>query len=334
LESNYTGHDVRVTGGNELAAMAACALALALLQGVPGVYALPLGVRVQPAVLTVYQDGTVVVNQTLTLSDNVSVIYVPLLASQVGDILVLDQSGSPVNYQLSGSNMTVYSLGDTKIAVTYDTEMLTSKNESAWAISFTTSFNATVILPMGSTILSISAAPVSTSVQNSSPVVSVSPGTWTVDYGLSLSTETVQSGSSTASSGASTSHTASSSTSSSAANSGPASTQQSSQSASASQPSGYLIAVVVLVVVLVAAAIVVVLMRQRRGAATLRPDDVEVLRFIRDKGGKVSEVEIRQRFSLPRTSSWRQVKRLEQLQYVRITKQGQQNVVELLKDGF
>ena len=93
-------------------------------------------------------------------------------------------------------------------------------------------------------------------------------------------------------------------------------------------------AVVALVVVLVAAAVVLVLRRQRRSAATLRPDDVEVLRFIRDRGGKITEVEIRQRFSLPRTSSWRQVKRLEQLQYVRITKQGQQNLVELLKDGF
>jgi uncharacterized membrane protein len=282
----------------------------------------------------VYQDGTVVVNQTMLLPDNVSVIYVPLLSPQVGDILVLDQSGSPVNYQLSGSNMTVYSLGDTRVAVTYDTEMLTSKNGSAWAIGFTTSFNATVILPMGATILSLSAVPISTSVQNSSPVVSVSPGTWTVDYGLSLTTETAQSGSATTESITSSSKAVSFSTSSTVTNSGPTTTQQSSQSVSGNQPSGYLIAVVLLAVVLVVAAVVLVLRRQRRGAATLRPDDVEVLRFIREKGGRVTEVEIRQRFSLPRTSSWRQVKRLEQLQYVRITKQGQQNVVELLKDGF
>jgi uncharacterized membrane protein len=92
--------------------------------------------------------------------------------------------------------------------------------------------------------------------------------------------------------------------------------------------------VVVLAVVLVAAVVVLALRRQRRGAGTLRPDDIDVLKFIRDRGGKVTEVEIRQRFSLPRTSSWRQVKRLEQMQYVRVTKQGQQNVVELLKDGF
>jgi uncharacterized membrane protein len=71
-----------------------------------------------------------------------------------------------------------------------------------------------------------------------------------------------------------------------------------------------------------------------RNATSLRPDDVEVLRFIKDRGGKVSEVEIRQRFSIPRTSSWRQVRRLEQMQYVKVTKQGQQNLVELLRTDF
>jgi len=77
---------------------------------------------------------------------------------------------------------------------------------------------------------------------------------------------------------------------------------------------------------------------RRRGRTTsvdpLRPEDVEMLRFIRDKGGKATEAELRERFSLPRTSQWRQVRRLEQLKYVKVTKSGQQNVVELLKDDF
>lgn len=334
--------------------MASCLLVLACLQGIPAASAVPVGVEAKPAILTVYQDGTVAVNQTMTLADNVSVIYVPMFASQVGDILVLDQSGGPVNYQLSDSNMTVYSLGDTEIVVTYNTEMLTSKNGSAWTISFTTSFNATVILPMGSTILSLSGLPISTSVQESSPVISVSPGSWSIGYGLSLSSETLQSSTFSTSSvtpsssvsptssatstatatSTSTSHAASVFTSSSVVSTSSATTQRTSQTGSASQASSYLIAAVVLAVVVVAAVVVLAFRRQRRGASTLRPDDIEVLRFIRDRGGKVTEVEIRQRFSLPRTSSWRQVKRLEQMQYVRVTKQGQQNLVELLKDGF
>jgi uncharacterized membrane protein len=76
--------------------------------------------------------------------------------------------------------------------------------------------------------------------------------------------------------------------------------------------------------------------RRRRGPslATLRPEDLEMLRFIRDKGGKTTELELRERFSLPRTSQWRQVKRLEQVRYVKVTKSGQQNVVELRRSDF
>ena len=59
-----------------------------------------------------------------------------------------------------------------------------------------------------------------------------------------------------------------------------------------------------------------------------------MLRFIRDKGGKVVEAEIRERFGVPRTSAWRQTKRLEQLGYIRIKKLGSQNQLELVRNDF
>ncbi len=54
-----------------------------------------------------------------------------------------------------------------------------------------------------------------------------------------------------------------------------------------------------------------------------------MLRFIKEKGGKAIEAEIREHFRIPRTSAWRQAKRLEKLGYVRINKMGSQNQVEL-----
>ncbi|HKT22563.1 MAG TPA: hypothetical protein VJR06_08150, partial [Nitrososphaerales archaeon] len=77
------------------------------------------------------------------------------------------------------------------------------------------------------------------------------------------------------------------------------------------------------------------LLRRRRAIPNkgdLRPDDVQVLGYIREKGGKVLEPEIRTRFALPKTSAWRQIKRLERMGYVRVTKVGSQNQIELLKD--
>jgi len=89
--------------------------------------------------------------------------------------------------------------------------------------------------------------------------------------------------------------------------------------------------------VLAAAGAFVVLRRMRSTAAdpaALRPEDIEMLRFIRDRGGKVVEAEIRQRFTVPRTTAWRQAKRLEQLGYIRVSKLGSQNQLELVRTDF
>ena len=85
------------------------------------------------------------------------------------------------------------------------------------------------------------------------------------------------------------------------------------------------------------AAAALLYLRSRRNARRdsqnpeLRPDDVKVIEFISEKGGKVLEPEIRMRFALPKTSAWRQIKRLERLGYVKVTKIGSQNQIELLK---
>src|ERR1700675_4614614 len=97
-----------------------CILALVCLGGTHAAASgLPPSVQVAPTILIVYEDGVVSVNQTLVLPNNLTSLYVPLLSSQVGDILVINQAGSPVSYQLNGTNMTVYSLGATRITLIY-----------------------------------------------------------------------------------------------------------------------------------------------------------------------------------------------------------------------
>jgi uncharacterized membrane protein len=99
----------------------------------------------------------------------------------------------------------------------------------------------------------------------------------------------------------------------------------------------YELALVLAAVVAVAVAGLALRRRRRPGRSSsdsLRPDDLEMLRFIRDRGGKVVEAEIRERFSVPRTSAWRQTKRLEQLGYIRIRKVGSQNQLELVRNDF
>jgi len=69
-------------------------------------------------------------------------------------------------------------------------------------------------------------------------------------------------------------------------------------------------------------------------SAALRFDDKEILRFVKENGGRAIEAEIRERFSIPRTSAWRQARRLEKLGFVKISKLGTQNQVELVRGDF
>ena len=279
--------------------------------------------------MRVYSDGSMSIVQSLTVNSSVVSITVPLLSPVITNVLATDQNGSPLSFQISGQNITVYTIGATEVIVQYDTDSLTSKQGSVWTLTFTTLYNLTVTLPQHSSLSSVSNTPISLSVTNGSPVIAVSPGNWTIKYGVPLQ--------------------AVSTTSNTTENSGSVVTSQSSSSrqtdTTQSSSSNTPIRVNSLSLELGLAAVVAALLGlggyvffTRRnyvnkdvGGTDLRPDDVQVLNFVSEKGGKVFEQEIRSKFTLPKTSTWRQIKRLERLGYVRVVKIGSQNQIELLK---
>ena len=63
----------------------------------------------------------------------------------------------------------------------------------------------------------------------------------------------------------------------------------------------------------------------------LRQEDKDIVVFIYEKGGRVFESELRKKFLLPRTTTWRAVKRLEREGIVEIEKVNQQNLIKLRK---
>jgi len=268
---------------------------------------------VHSTALSVFSDGSAEVNQTF-LPQNSSSVTIPLLATQIGNILARDQSGSAVSYEISGQNITLSTFGATSATLVYDTSALTSKQGSTWDLDFNSPFNITVTLPFQSTVLSLSRAPVTYSTIDGKPVFSLAPGSWQISYGLPLSIST------------GTSVTTTSSTSS-------GSSVQSQPTTAVSQTNRLLIIGGGAVALILATLFLLGRSKLKPIDRTLRRDDKEILDFISEKGGKVTEVEIRERFSLPRTSAWRQAKRLEKLGLVRITKVGSQNQVELVRSG-
>ena len=279
----------------------AAALALALVShGVTASTA-------EPLTLTVFADGYLHVGQSFPVDANNTSVAVPLLSSVVSDLVASDQNGSPLSYEVGtgGGNITVYTLGATKVTLTYDTNSLTSKNGSVWTLSFEARYNSTVLFPQLSTLTSVSGTPYAVEENGTSPELTLPPGTWKISYGVSLGSVT--------------------------------GTSSSGGEPQTGTPAGSLLPIEVTAAAFalaVAGLFLLRLLRRRSqlGATNgLRPDDVQVLKFIQEKGGRVLEPEIRVRFALPKTSAWRQIKRLERLGYVKVTKIGAQNQIELAK---
>jgi uncharacterized membrane protein len=259
--------------------------------------------------IQVYPDGYLTVTQRISLSSSSSSVQIPLLSSVGSDLVATDQNGSPLSYQFSssGSNITVYTLGATSVTLRYDTDSLTSKNGTVWTLKFSTFYNSTVILPQYSSITYVSGVPDSVNLTRESPEATLLPGTWTIVYGVSISGVP---GSSNTTSTAGT------------------------PGGAGGQPQLLEEAAIGAAVAVLAALVGWRLWKRRGpgdGGKELRPDDRQVLNFIQEKGGKVLEPEIRMKFALPKTSAWRQIKRLERLGYVKVTKIGSQNQIEVVR---
>ena len=268
----------------------------------------------QSLVMTVYSNGYVWISQTIPVDHSSVSVQIPLVAATVSDLVATDQNGSPLSYSFvsGGRNVTIYNLGATEVALTYDTDNLTSKSGTVWSFGFAVLYNSTVVLPDHSTLVSVSGTPYTINETDGTPELTLAPGVWTIDYGVPFSVSSVTTGTSASSTG----------------------------SSFTSGAQGSLVSPDEVVgLALATAAIVSGLFYfwwKRRQKATsvgeLRPDDIRVLDFIREKGGRVIEPEVRMKFALPKTSAWRQIKRLERLGYVKVAKIGSQNQIELLKE--
>ncbi|HYR04345.1 MAG TPA: hypothetical protein VEO75_03070, partial [Nitrososphaerales archaeon] len=92
----------------------------------------PAGARVGVSSVTmkVYSDGTAAITQVMTASANDTSVSVQLLSAIIANPVVFDQTGSSLFFQITGSNITVYTVGATGVTLDYATTALTSKQST------------------------------------------------------------------------------------------------------------------------------------------------------------------------------------------------------------
>lgn len=276
-------------------AIAAVAVALLALSSSAGA-----AYEVRGVWATVYRDGVVRVRLVASVGEVEPLVTVPLLsdgAARVYNVLVVDEAGEALYYEVVGWNLTVYALGASSVTVEYETDALTRKEGPLWTLSFASPFDLELSLPEGSVILYVSSAPNSVRAEDGRLVLSLAKGRWEVSYEVPPTA--------------------------------PPAPPPSPPTAPPAQPPSalpveYLLAACAGAAVAAAASVA----RRRRARAASREE--EVVSFLRRRGGRALEAELREAFPhIPKTTMWRLLRRLEKEGRVRIRKVGLQNLVEL-----
>lgn len=136
--------------------------------------------------ITLYRDGLAHISHIIRVNDIVPEVSLPLLSESVNNILVLDENETLLEYEIDGSNITIFTLGAEKVTLEYETWLLTSMKAGVWTLSFQNPYNATVKLPEYAEVVFISDAPLSIDTEGNRIVLHLSPGVWEISYILPI----------------------------------------------------------------------------------------------------------------------------------------------------
>jgi len=259
--------------------------------------------------ISVYTDGVAHVSCAASVNSTVPSVSLALLGA-AANILVTDEKGQILRYDLTSKNIMIYTLGASRVSLEYDTSTITSKEGPVWTVKLNLVSQGKVILPHEASVIYLSEKPVSIEARNGRPALTLSRGVWEISYIIPVRTTT--------------STTERSVT-------GTETTSTTSASLPVTWPS--LIPSVIAVALVTALLAALRLLLRRRPSLLseqISQADNEVLDVIRSKGGRIFESELRDLLGIPKTSAWRRVKKLEKLGLLRTRKVGSQNEVELV----
>ncbi|WP_297506567.1 helix-turn-helix domain-containing protein [Thermococcus sp.] len=258
-------------------------------------------------VLTVYEDGYVKVNYELLPDEYVSQMEVQLLGAHIEDVMVEDENGNPLDYQLNGNELMVFTDNASVVNITYYTPDLTSKQGIVWTLNLSSPEPFTVVLPENAVVVDLSDIPL----QIAGNRITMPPGNQSISYTLSERVTTSGAG------------------------------------GTAENTAGRSVTILlVLVGIALAGGATYLGMKKKSGGfggrmptreefeerlnnLDLSEEEKRALLYLFDRGGRASQAEVREAIGLPKTTAWRMFKRLEKMGLVRILKGKKENWVEL-----
>jgi uncharacterized membrane protein len=260
--------------------------------------------------LKTYLDGFVLVNYQLTLNQTYPTINVSLIGKTYEEILVVDEQNLPLDYSIVNNEAIIYSLNATQIIITYFTQDLTSKTGKYWTLTAEAPTNATVMLPETVSIIGINNMPELVESSNGQMVLVMPSGTIEITYIAEHDLDT--------------------------------------QTQNPDALPLIITAILLSAAFPITASAIWLLKRKKPPKPTepknevdtkklfkkhkdLRQEEIQVISFLTEKHGTALEAELFEKLNLPRTTTWRLLKRLQTMEIVDITKSRRQNIVSIKK---
>ncbi|MDV3104613.1 helix-turn-helix transcriptional regulator [Thermococcus waiotapuensis] len=297
---------------------------------IAGLLMVPVGGQtVSSLSLTVYEDGYVLVNETISTANYTVVLEVPLLGQQVEGLVALDENGNLLPVEINNGNVTIYFGDATLVKLSYYTPDLTSKEGAVWTVSLESPVPVTISLPSNAVIVDLSDVPL----EIRGNTLLMPPGDVSVSYLIPIGTKTT-----TGSPGGTETTTTTSQS----------QTTTTSTGGGGGSGSARWIGLVLALLIVGGAAYLLLgkkktsetrswspealeRFRQKIDAMTdLNDDERDALLFLVENGGKAPQSRVRDALGLPKSTAWRMFKRLEEKGLVRVYKLGRENWVELV----
>lgn len=273
--------------------------------------------------LAVYEDGYVKVTQIITPDEYTVVVDVPLIGGNVKGLMVRDENNEPLLYKLNNSILFIYFENVTNILVTYYTPDLTSKDGPLWSINLTSEVPVTIIFPENAVIVGLNSVPLKIDKNK----LIMPPGNISVSYVIERNPSSATLGTEVESNP-------------------PSPPQQGVQQETNTKWFFYAIPILAILI----AGGYLLIKKQLSESSTskfslpltreefqkkiegmdLSRDEMRVLLYLYDRGGKAPQAEMKKMLNIPKTTAWRMFKRLEERGLIRIYKKRRENWVELL----
>ncbi|AMQ19605.1 helix-turn-helix transcriptional regulator [Thermococcus peptonophilus] len=278
--------------------------------------------------LVVYPDGYVKVVQAVRPAEYTVAVSIPLLDESPQGVMVVDEAGSPIPYEIANSTLTAYFENASLIKIIYYTSALTSKEGPVWKIKFTSNVPVRIHLPDNAVVVKLNEVPLQVDKNH----LVMPPRNVSISYVIEKFSANDPAYSGDSSSGGNLSGVP--------------------PEASPNKGSGVNWLIYLLPALGLASLGAGYSVLKRKGEKSkdekvalpmtreeyrrkleesdLNSDEIRVLLYIYDRGGRTTQAEVKKMLNIPKTTAWRMFKRLEEMGFVRVYKKRRENWVELV----